>query len=192
MPSVWLSDATLRASPLLGPGISVPTEFQCLAYSALYASLSAVNFQTSARESALRFGLCVMMKSLSGRIGSEEAVMADSSSAAPSEKYRLLIMRQAVAWAWGGKGVRVMEGWEESFEVRVARARRMGGWGFTRPSSVRMPMRRGLVVVVMGWGTLLVAGVCRKGEGLGLLFVWCFLSMGLEQVRARKARVFDR
>lgn len=86
MSSVWLSEHTLTASPLLGPGMLVPTEFQCLAYSALYASRSLVNFQTSARESALRFGLCVMMKSLRGSIGSEEAFMADSSSAAPSEK----------------------------------------------------------------------------------------------------------
>jgi hypothetical protein len=30
--------------------------------------------------------LCVIMKSLKGRIGSEEAFMAASSSAAPSEK----------------------------------------------------------------------------------------------------------
>jgi hypothetical protein len=63
-------------------------------------------------------------------------------------------MRQASAWLCGGKGIRVMVfGEEERAEVRVRRARRMGGWGFTRPSSRRMPMRRGLVVVV-GWGVV--------------------------------------
>lgn len=69
-----------------------------------------------------------MMKSLSGRIGSEEAFMAASSSAAPSEKYRLLMMRQASACLWGGKGMRVMLfGEVASLEVRVLSARRMGG-----------------------------------------------------------------
>jgi hypothetical protein len=63
-------------------------------------------------------------------------------------------MRQAVAWAWGGKGMRVMFSLEESLEIRVLRARRMGGWGFTMRSSVRMPMRRGLA----GWSV--VSGEC--------------------------------
>lgn len=75
--------------------------------------------------------------------------MAASSSAAPSEKYRLLMMRQASACLCGAKGTRVMFGLLASLEVRVSRARRMGGWGLTMRSSRRTPMRRGLVVV--GW-----------------------------------------
>ena len=61
------------------------------------------------------------------------------------------MMRQASACLWGGKGMRIMVvGEVESLEVRVLRARRIGGWGFTRPPSWRMPMRRGSVVVVVG------------------------------------------
>jgi hypothetical protein len=82
------------------------------------------------------------MKSLRGRIGSDEALMAAFSSAPPSQKYKLLIIRQARKWSWAGKGIVVMLGWDWSLETRVERARRMGGGGFTMESSERMPMRR--------------------------------------------------
>jgi hypothetical protein len=97
----------------------VPTEFQCLAYSARYASLSHVSLHISGTLRALAFGFSVKMKSLKGRIGSPEAWIAAFSSAPPSQKYRLLMICQAREWAWAGKGTVVMLGWDCRAVARV-------------------------------------------------------------------------